>query len=281
MANINGTAADDILVDVDFATNDHFNGKAGVDTLVSDHAWGTTITFDMTSGEVLDGVTVLDTFSNIENLTVGGGADVIGDAHDNVIKILDTGSDHNNDIEAGAGDDIVKAGIGDDWVFGNRGDDKLYGGAGNDEMFGGKGRDKMFGGSGSDDMSGGRGRDTLKAGAGDDYLDGNEGNDVLKGGAGDDIIIAGLGDDILKGGSGADRFEFGEDSGSDVIRDFEDGIDVLQLASFGFVSAADALSHFYEIGSASNDVVGFEYGDVTIKIKGVDLADIDASDLLI
>jgi Ca2+-binding RTX toxin-like protein len=75
---------------------------------------------------------VYDTFSNIENLTVGGGADVVGDANGNVITILDTGTSNSNTISSGGGNDTVSAGIGNDVINGGAGNDSLAGGGGAD-----------------------------------------------------------------------------------------------------------------------------------------------------
>ncbi len=351
MANINGTKNDDIFVDTDFAI-DAFNGKGGIDTLVSEFTWAGDVLFDMTAGTITLGVTNFDTFKNIENLTIGGGADVIGNNKDNVIKFTG-GLDNDNEVHAGGGNDTVFGGLGEDDIFGGSGNDKLHGGDGNDQLFGkngkdilngGEGDDNMYGGDGNDVLNGGKGQDhqlggngrdilnggkgydfldggkgadilnggkgddaliggdgsdilkggkgidilsgnngndILKGGNGNDQLNGGSGNDVLKGGGGDDILIGGNGDDILIGGEGADVFQFYSGQGKNVIEDFEDGTDLLDLTIFGFADAAEALSHFFERGSASNDVVGFEHNDTIIKIKGLDLADIDAADLII
>ncbi|WP_299850104.1 spondin domain-containing protein [uncultured Roseovarius sp.] len=58
-------------------------------------------------------------------------------------------------------------------------------------------------------------------------------DDVLVGGAGDDILDGGRGNDKLEGGIGADTFLFAQDSGIDVITDFEAGLDVLDFTATG------------------------------------------------
>ncbi|SDD58142.1 Hemolysin-type calcium-binding repeat-containing protein, partial [Ruegeria marina] len=73
------------------------------------------------------------------------------------------------------------------------------------------------------------GNDFLFAVNGNDDLQGGAGNDSLYGGANDDTLSGGADDDILYGGQGSDTFEFGINDGQDVIRDFEDGIDVIDL----------------------------------------------------
>ncbi len=298
MGNHIGSSANDTFLDQN-PGNDFFNGKGGIDTLVSAFTWSDKAVFDMLAGGMIFNGNTYDTFKNIENLTLGGGADVIGDSKDNVIKFVDAGGDaHDNEVHAGDGDDTVKAGIGNDEIWGNRGNDKLFGGAdddylsggkgndflkggnGEDTLIGGEGRDLLKGGSGDDKLTGGDGRDTLKGGAGNDHIYGGNGRDTIKGGSGNDIIMGGAGNDILVGGSGADSFVFSGNSGSDVIKDFEDGVDLFWFNFGEYVDEADLLEHFYEIGTASDDVVGFKYDNVEIRIEGLDLGDIGASDFI-
>lgn len=315
MAVITGTNKNDTLVD--FLGFDTFNGKGGIDTLLSDFGWLDDVMFDMLNGEATYSGRILNTFRNIENLTLGGGADVIGDNNNNVIRFLDTGNHHDNEVHAGGGNDRVYGGIGNDELYGDDGDDKLYGGDGDDELNGGAGNDKLYGGDGDDELDGGFGNDKLYGGDGDDflwssygndklyggdgkdYLNGGHGNDKLYGGGGDDILYGkdgrdtlsggdgndflagGDGKDLLTGGAGSDTFRFFSDNGSNTITDFEDGIDVIDLWAFGFVNTFHARSHFYEIGSSSDNVVGFEHDGTTIKIMGLDLGDIGAEDLII
>ena len=57
-----------------------------------------------------------------------------------------------------------------------------------------------------------------------------KGRDFLKGQDGDDILNGGGGKDKLKGGEGSDVFVFsGTGLGRDIIIDFEDGIDLIDL----------------------------------------------------
>ncbi|WP_419740489.1 Ig-like domain-containing protein [Ruegeria sp.] len=71
------------------------------------------------------------------------------------------------------------------------------------------------------------GDDTLTAADTDAFLDGRGGNDTITGGAGEDILIGGEGDDTLQGNAGEDLFIVGR--GNDIIRDFEAGIDDIEL----------------------------------------------------
>lgn len=98
--------------------------------------------------------------------------------------------------------------------------DRLTGDGGANLLSGKGGNDQLFGLSGADTLNGGRGADRLNGGGGSDRLNGGAGNDTLK------------------GGGGADTFVFGPGSGDDLVRDFMDGADILQISghSGGFGS---------------------------------------------
>ena len=137
----------------------------------------------------------------------------------------------------------------DQRLFGTSGDDILDGGAGNDLITADLGSDIVMGGRvndviradsnlrtanttqmpGDDRGFGGSGNDVIGGFAGNDILSGDGGDDIIRGGAGDDILMGVTGDDILKGGSGSDVFVFGNGDGTDIIRDFEVGIDKIGL----------------------------------------------------
>ena len=183
-------------------------------------------------------------------------------------------------IQAGAGDDMIKSGIGDDLIEGGAGRDKMYGGAGNDtatyenstasvrvSLASNRGRggeaagdwlfdienltgsdfdDTLAGDAVSNQMKGGSGDDRLVGEAGNDFLFGESDDDTLVGGDGDDILNGGLGRDILWSGTGADIFEFldvaesGTGSDRDVIKDFEQGLDLIDLSAMGATSFSDS-----------------------------------------
>lgn len=66
----------------------------------------------------------------------------------------------------------------------------------------------------------------------DDLLEGFEGDDVLKGNNGADILIDGDGVDKMFGGKGADTFVFEPDRDLDIVKDFRDGQDKLDLSKY-------------------------------------------------
>ncbi len=140
------------------------------------------------------------------------------------------GGSGNDTISGNKKGNILKGGKGDDVLDGGRGSDKLYGNGGSDDLYGGKGRDKLYGGKGNDDLFGNGGKDKLEGGGGRDILKGGSANDKLYGGNGADRLVGGKGDDVLKGGTGADAFDFSGTWGDDTIKDFEDGMDIIDFS---------------------------------------------------
>jgi Ca2+-binding RTX toxin-like protein len=55
-------------------------------------------------------------------------------------------------------------------------------------------------------------------------------------GAGHDILFGGNGDDTMYGGSGTDTFIFVGGDGNDLIADFRDGTEEIDLTDFGFAN---------------------------------------------
>lgn len=68
-----------------------------------------------------------------------------------------------------------------------------------------------------------------------DMIQGGLGTTVIKGFGGDDILIAGTGSVALYGGAGADRFVALPLSGRIAIKDFEYGVDTLDLSMLGMI----------------------------------------------
>ena len=230
-----------------------------------------------------------DVFENsgtvIGDVLLGGGDD----------QFLGENGQINGTIFAGSGDDIIWSGLGNDIINGGTGRDKLYGGAGNDtatyedssaavrvnlnanrgrggeaqgdrlydieNLIGSDYDDTLFGDAISNILEGGDGADTLNGEGGNDFLFGGNGDDTLIGGDGDDILNGGLDRDILWGGDGIDIFEFldvaesGIGSNRDVIKDFEQGVDLIDLAAMGATS--------FSAGGFTNTA-----GEVTYKLIG-------------
>ncbi|MBX2854578.1 MAG: hypothetical protein KTR21_06300 [Rhodobacteraceae bacterium] len=207
-----------------------------------------------------------------------GGDTLFGNSGDDMLM----GDDGADELYGGSGDDELFGGIGDDFLVGQGGDDALVGGAGNDKLAGRSGSDILFGGEGDDLLIGGGGVDELLGEAGDDVLRGGADNDIVHGGFGDDIVtgdfgddqvIGGFGDDVLAGGVGADMFMFGAEGGSDVVRDFEQGLDRLDLSQRG-AAFSDLI-----ITDAQNGA-RVTHDDLSILIKAHAAANISADDFI-
>ena len=69
-------------------------------------------------------------------------------------------------------------------------------------------------------------------------ISGLDGDDLLIGGRTGDVLVGGAGNDTLTGGSGADVFVFAPtDLGADVVTDFQNGLDQLDVSAFNFGAA--------------------------------------------
>ena len=186
----------------------------------------------------------------------------------------------------GAGDLSLTGNADDNVLTGNTGGNVIDGQAGNDELIGGQGADRLLGGTGDDVLKGGSGReirwdsleidasaspinaDVLNGGAGDDRLHGQSGSDVLDGGAGDDR---------LTGGSGRDTFVFRE--GNDVVLDFTDSVDNIQLdgGALGITTVDEALA----MGQIVDGNAVFDFGSDSLRINDVTDLDVLANDLIV
>lgn len=136
------------------------------------------------------------------------------------------------------GEDLIHAGAGDDLIYGGSHYDTIYAGAGNDQVWGDNGRDTIWLEAGDDifydnTQSNSNAHDTVYGGDGNDTFNGGGGNDIFAGDAGDDTLSGGIGNDTLTGGTDTDTFVFSLGDGSDVITDFENGIDILDFTSTG------------------------------------------------
>lgn len=214
------------------------------------------------------------------------------------------GGDGADTLEGAQGTDSLVGGEGADSLSGGEAKDRLEGGAGDDVLDGGAGVDTMLGGAGDDTYVVDHGQDVVTELAGegtdtviltgaehrlgaefehlvmegpvatrgygnalDNRIVGNGADNILDGGAGADTITGGGGSDWLVGGAGADVFVFGPGSGQDQIRDFQTGVDTLDLTAFG----ADEPTLAY-VGA--DTVLSFDDGS-TITFAGVRLAEGD------
>ncbi|MBB5723639.1 Ca2+-binding RTX toxin-like protein [Loktanella ponticola] len=180
-----------------------------------------------------------------------------------------TGNDDDNVLTGNSGDNILYGGNGDDTLSGAEGADRLYGGAGDDLLKGGTGRDVSWDQLEFDSAAAAANADILTGGTGDDRLQGQSGNDVLDGGAGDDR---------LTGGGGRDTFIF--NAGNDVILDFTDRVDNIQLdgAALGIATVDEAMA----MAQIVDGNAVFDFGvDDTLRINDVDDLSILFNDLTV
>jgi carbonic anhydrase len=143
---------------------------------------------------------------------------------------------------------------GQDFLQGDRNglstDDLMYAKDGKDTLDGGQKDDKLFGEAGKDLLLGGSGNDYLDGGAGKDTLNGNGGNDALT------------------GGNSKDTFVFEAGFGTDVITDFQDGVDIIDLSAFGNPSVFGTLSIAPNPASGTNVLITSTltgFGSITLQ----------------
>jgi Ca2+-binding RTX toxin-like protein len=232
-----------------------------------DHLYGSLLCGTLDGGPGLDTIDyslaahgIIATMNNAaRDVTVRRGQDSLRN-----FEII-IGSDFNDSITGGRGNDLIIGGSGDDTLTASGGADRLVGGAGNDTLLG-TGRGTSYADysdstvamdinlqTGQAQARGGaeatQGMDTLvrmKGVIGSDfddvitgdaqanYLVGGAGDDTISGGEGNDALSGGLGDDTLTGDAGNDTFVWNAGDGSDLI---EGGVG--PLSGHG-ISAADS-----------------------------------------
>lgn len=191
----------------------------------------------------------------------------------------------NDTVFGGAGTDRIDGGADDDTLIGQQdndvlrggdGNDQLRGNAGNDRVWGGDGDDRLYGGTGADVIGGDDGADKLFGRLGTDTLYGGNGADIVKGNQGNDFLTGGNGRDKLNGGLGWDEFIY-EDrrEGRDVITDFEDGVDLINLNTLG-MDFSDLTVEEARGGAASK----VSFGATTIVMLDVTTDMVDAGDFI-
>jgi Ca2+-binding RTX toxin-like protein len=140
----------------------------------------------------------------------------------------------NDRLIGDAGNDRLVGNAGNDLLVGGRDRDVLVGGTGNDRLIGGTDRDVLVGGTGNDRLIGGTGRDRLIGSVGNDTLIGGSDRDVLIGGAGNDRMDGGAGNDRITTGGGRDQIVLRRNSRFDVVTDFQNGRDRIDLVGIRF-----------------------------------------------
>ncbi|MDG2286651.1 MAG: calcium-binding protein [Alphaproteobacteria bacterium] len=175
-----------------------------------------------------------------QDILLGGiGADIIYGNRDTDILSGGEGSDtifagQNNAVNADgtlAIDTVLNLATGGLRQVQVGGTESVFGGSGADVLYGNFGTDVLHGESGADTIFGGQGDDFTNGGSENDLLLGNRGNDSMMGNTGNDTLNGGSGNDSMQGNAGNDVFVFRAGSGSDVIEDFQAGVDVIQVSA--------------------------------------------------
>ncbi|MDY6937026.1 MAG: FG-GAP-like repeat-containing protein [Cyanobacteriota bacterium] len=228
-------------VDDDFIEGDDngntISGEAGGDTLIgyagADNIQGNTgndVLFGNRNADAIDGGEGEDlVFAGKNNDEVRGnlGNDIIAGELGNDLLLGNEG----DDIAFGnRGIDYIDGGVGADWIFAGKDNDGVSGGDGEDTIAGELGNDCLHGRNGNDILFGNVGADVLFGGNNDDLLFGGKADDLLLGGEGNDVLKGDLGNDTLTGGTGGDRFDFRPIDGTNLITDFNLGMDIIGLA---------------------------------------------------
>jgi Ca2+-binding RTX toxin-like protein len=109
---------------------------------------------------------------------------------------------------------------------------------------------------------------------------GGDGNDTLIGGVGNDRIDGGRGDDELRGNNSRDTFVFHRGDGNDLVADFANGKDRLDLSAIGFASFAAVAA------KASDTAAGMlidlaDFGGGTVLLADFTKAQFNAADVIL
>ena len=110
----------------------------------------------------------------------------------------------------------------------------------------------------------------------DDVLHGNAGDNILKGKAGMDHLYGHKGNDKLIGGADVDYFHFKTGNGDDVISDFQDAIDQIDLSGWAAITSLADLKNNHAHNQGADVII--EAGTDSLLIKGIHKADLDLVD---
>lgn len=282
---VGGDAGDDIIGSgvaneiVGEKGDDRLIGLAGNDTISGDE--GSDVLFGNSGDDALDGGVGED------RLVGGFGADTLVGGRGNDSYVVDNiGDDVIEQANGGMDIDSVFSTIsfGLDVAVENL---SLIGGAAingtgngiNNAITGNDAANTLRGGGGDDTLQGGGGDDTLIGQADGDLLIGGDGDDLLMGQGGDDELDGGRGNDELCGGptvGESDIFKFRPGDGIDIIRDFELGVDFLDMTAFLFGDASGFSEFFSRVGAN----VRFEFDEST-EITFIGVSDIPFEEIIL
>ncbi|WP_068117084.1 M10 family metallopeptidase C-terminal domain-containing protein [Tropicimonas marinistellae] len=218
--------------------SDLLEGRSGADRLIG--------------GNGKDEATYRGSFKGVQvNLETGAASR--GHAEGDRLKSIEnlSGSTHNDLLVGDEKVNLLRGLGGNDTLRGSAGKDTLIGGGGYDTAsYKGSeasveihlGKERTVGGHAQGDLL--IGIEAIEGSRHQDRLIGDSGSNRLDGGGGRDTLRGGLGDDILIGGGGGDKFvfirqDFSRGRWEDTISDFQSGLDLIDLRSFGYDGLGD------------------------------------------
>jgi Ca2+-binding RTX toxin-like protein len=148
----------------------------------------------------------------------------------------------------------------------------LYGGEGNDIFYG----DASVG----DLMYGDNGQDYFYLGNGAAAAYGGAGVDVFLGGAGNDTFYGGADVDYFYGGAGADTYVIRAGDSSEVIYDFQAGIDRVNFQGTGLASYAQVQANMSYYGGINTTIVTAASGGAAVWFIGLTPGALTSADFL-
>jgi len=264
--DVNGDGFADVLVS---ATQFDLPGalNAGAAFVVFGRAGGFAPVIDVgalngNDGFRIDGVASFDD----TGISVSAAGDVNGDGFDDLLVGAD-GADAGVEYSGAA---YV--------VFGHRAQSAVdrVGTDFDNRINGGTGDDTIAGLSGNDTLIGWEGDDTINGGDGNDTLDGGADSDHLSGGSGADTFFASLGDDVIVGGSGSDMINFQRITGGGVTVNLATGAATLPDAESSLVFTSierlsgTAAADTFTGDARNNQLFGRDGNDVLSGGAGVD-----------
>jgi Ca2+-binding RTX toxin-like protein len=228
--NIVGNSGNNVLDGL--AGADTMSGSSGDDTYIVDNADDVVLEGNGQGTDLVQASVSFALGSNIENLTLTGGAAI--DATGNSLNNQLTGNGVANVLDGGLGADTLSGGGGNDtYVVDDAGDSVVESsGQGTDTVhttldgyvLGTDVENLVLLGSGDLSATGNGSANLLVGNAGANFFNGGGNNDTLDGGDGDDVLVGGVGDDTLDGGAGIDTAMFTGNASSYVFNVDGDGI---------------------------------------------------------
>lgn len=275
---VTANGGDDIIIDG--IGSDKYDGGAGYDEVsYGETFWvrwlpATGITADLKAGTVSDPWGGKDTLKNIEAIRGTHYVDKLSGSDTTTATESFAGLAGNDVIDGRGGTDMLQ--YGRDYDYGARSGIKA-------DLTKGK----VVDGFGDVDtvknvenVSGTIFADAINGDGKANYFYSDRGSDVLRGLAGNDTLQGGEGNDKLYGGTGGDKFIFtstaGAGDGNDVIYDWDDNSDDIVFNNGGGEVTRFSDLEIVQVGA---DTV-IRYDNSSIKLVGVDKADITSSDFL-